>query len=156
VPRTPDRSPGALEEDEEIRFVTEPGASPSQNGALTYDPSSGSFLFRDVEGVFNPRNGGGLDEEQHRLLDTLTHSLSESHEQVPVFDADGVMTSVAARVTGGGTLIRVADNVSANSDGLITSARVRQFDANEDVVETLTASITVTGGVPAVNTVTRT
>lgn len=100
--------------------------------------------------------GGGLDPIAHRLLDTLTHSLDETHEQVPAFNADGVMTIVSAQGLGGGTLIRVADAMTADADGLITGARVQQYDSGGSVVETLTAVVTITAGVPTKNTVTRT
>ena len=58
MPVTPDRRPGALEEDKEIKFTTSNGAAPSGAGALTYDPAVGSFKLQDGIGVFNPRGGG--------------------------------------------------------------------------------------------------
>jgi hypothetical protein len=156
--RTPDRTPGRLEEDEEIVFTTDPGAVPSSAGALTYDPAlgAGAFQMRDGLGVFDPRSGGGLDAATHRVLDQLVHDLDETHEQVPTFNADGIITAVVAQGVGGGTIIRDYDLMAADSDGLITDARVRQRDGSGAVVETLTASVTIVSGVPTKNTVTRT
>lgn len=57
MPQTPDRRPGALIEDEEIRLV--PNATgPTVNGALNYDGLA--FVFRDNAGNFDPRNATGL------------------------------------------------------------------------------------------------
>jgi hypothetical protein len=53
VPATPDSAPGALQEDIEIRFTTDDGASPSVAGALTYDPATGLFLARDPDATFD-------------------------------------------------------------------------------------------------------
>lgn len=157
MPRTPDRSPGPLEEDEELRFTSEPGATPSQNGAMTYDPGIGvgAFQFRDGLGVFDPRSDG-ITETQHAVLDTFLHGLSESHEDVPAFNADGVITSITARAIGGSPLIRDVDSLTFDVDGLVTGFRMRQRDAAGVVVETLTGVVTVTGAVPQKSTVTKT
>lgn len=53
MPITPDRSPGPLLEDEEIRLGTN-AASPTQPGALTYNGTN--FVFRDATGNYNPRS----------------------------------------------------------------------------------------------------
>ena len=156
MPATPDRRPGPLEEEEEIRFITDPGASPSAAGSMTYDPGVAEFKMQDGVGVFNPRSGGGISEAQHEALDTLVHSLDESHEQVPTFSADGIMTLVVAQGIGGGTLIRDMDLMTADSDGLITGARVRQRNGLGVIVQTITAVVTNTGSVPQKNVVTKT
>lgn len=54
MPATPDRKPGPLEEDEELRFGPNP-ASPTQAGAVNY--SGTSFQMRDAMGTFDPRSG---------------------------------------------------------------------------------------------------
>lgn len=53
MPRTPDRSPGRLEEDEELFFDTASGAAPSEPGAMTYDPSTDLWLVRDSTATFD-------------------------------------------------------------------------------------------------------
>jgi len=54
MPATPDRKPGALEEDDEIRFVANV-ALPTQAGAVNYNGTS--FQMRDAAGTFDPRSG---------------------------------------------------------------------------------------------------
>jgi hypothetical protein len=58
MPITPDRFPGALEEDEEVIFAPTPG-EPSVAGAVKYNGAD--FQMRDASGVFNPRVGGEFD-----------------------------------------------------------------------------------------------
>ena len=93
MPRTPDRTPGPLEEDEEIRFTADAGAAPSQNGAMTYDPAVAEFKLRDGIGTFNPRGGGALTAEQHKVLLQLIHFIDEG-------PAEGFATGATKTVTG--------------------------------------------------------
>ncbi len=51
--RTPDRSPGAMIEDEEIRFVSN-ATGPTVAGAFNYNGTE--FVMRDAVGTFNPRS----------------------------------------------------------------------------------------------------
>lgn len=77
MPATPDRKAGALVENEEIRFETDSGASPSQNGAMTYDPGTGAFKLRDAVGTFDPRASSGVTEAAHKALLQLIHFIDE-------------------------------------------------------------------------------
>lgn len=63
APSTPDRSPGALEEDEELRFGTNAGG-PSVAGAIAYDGSS--FRLRDASGTYDPRPMASTDRAFRR------------------------------------------------------------------------------------------
>lgn len=93
--RTPDRRPGALEEDIEIRFETDSGATPSQQGAFTYDPAIGEFKMYDGIGIFNPRSSGtGISVEDHKTLLQLIHFIDEG-------PAEGFATGATKTVTGG-------------------------------------------------------
>ena len=65
MPRTPDRFPGAFEEDVEVILV-ENSSAPSVPGAFNYDGTS--FRMRDADGVFNPRSAASFDDI---LLDEL-------------------------------------------------------------------------------------
>lgn len=76
MPTTPDRFPGAREEDE-IQ-LTEDTTDPTTNGAVRY--VSGDFRMRDSSGVFNPRNGSS-------------------------FDVDTIVVSGGAVVTSGGNVV---------------------------------------------------
>ncbi|MFA5387359.1 MAG: hypothetical protein WC322_03095 [Candidatus Paceibacterota bacterium] len=82
MPTTPDRRPGPLEEDEEIRLIPNTDG-PSQAGAFNFDGTS--FVMRDTLGPFNPRSGGGITEEQHEALDTLAHEVDETSEEEVVY-----------------------------------------------------------------------
>lgn len=79
MPATPDRHPGPLEEDEELRFTTPAGAAPSVAGALTYDPgmSGGVFQLRDGAGVFDPRASSGITPSAHEALLQLIHFIDQ-------------------------------------------------------------------------------
>lgn len=71
MPQTPDRRPGALIEDQEIRLITN-ATGPTTSGAFNYDGSS--FIFRDSTGTFNPRTGGsGISATDHKALRQLIH-----------------------------------------------------------------------------------
>ncbi len=71
MPQTPDRRPGALIEDQEIRLITN-ATGPTVAGAFNYDGSS--YVFRDAAGTFNPRTGGtGLTAADHKTLRQLIH-----------------------------------------------------------------------------------
>lgn len=100
--------------------------------------------------------GSGLDPEAHRLLPQLTHDVDRSNEEVPTFDAEGVITDVVIQLPGGGTIIRESDMFTADADGLITGFRIRQWTDIGVLVETLTGVVTITAGFPTKLTVTRT
>lgn len=53
MPRTPDRFPGGMEEDEEI-LLDANLTGPSAAGAFNFDGTS--FQMRDSTGTFNPRS----------------------------------------------------------------------------------------------------
>lgn len=92
--RTPDRRPGALEEDEELRFTSPSGASPTVAGAVTYDSGAGEFKLRDAIGVFNPRASAGFTAEDHKALLQLIHFIDEG-------PAEDFATGATKTVTGG-------------------------------------------------------
>lgn len=73
---TPDRNPGPLIEDDEIRLIAN-AVEPTQAGALNYNPD-GTFRMRDSAGTFNPRTGGtGLDKATHDALRSLIHFIND-------------------------------------------------------------------------------
>jgi len=75
VSQTPDRRPGALEEDEEIRLITN-AVPPTQVGAFNINGSA--FQLRDVLGTYDPRSATGITEAAHETLDTLVHQIDET------------------------------------------------------------------------------
>lgn len=93
MPATPDRSPGPLVEDEELRLGSNPG-TPSVVGGVRYDGTLGAFQMRDGAGTFDPRTGGtGLTEAQHKALLQLIHFIDEG-------PAEGFATGATRTVTG--------------------------------------------------------
>lgn len=144
---------GVRDERVEDLFLEPLAGDPTEEGQVR---NTGADIVAFIDGsVKSLTTGSGLDAAQHRALDQLTHALDETHEQVPVFNADGVITSVVAQGVGGGTVIRDVDQLVVDADGLVTGARIRQRDAAGVVVETLTAVTTISGGLPTKATVTR-
>jgi hypothetical protein len=95
MPRTPDRSPGPLVEDEELQLLTPGGSNPSVDGGIVYDPTAGGFKMQDATGVFDPRSGGGgLSEAQHKTLLQLIHFIDDG-------PAEGFVSGATKTVTGG-------------------------------------------------------
>lgn len=94
MPRTPDRRPGALIEDEEIRLITN-AIGPTQDGALNYDGTS--FVMRDSLGNFNPRSAGGISAAQHKALRDLIHFIDDG-------PADGFASGAYKETTYSGIL----------------------------------------------------
>lgn len=76
---TPDRFPGELQEEGAVFDNLPPGSDPTVEGGFRY--VNGEWRFRDALGVFSLRGGGGITEEQHEALDTLTHEIAESSYQ---------------------------------------------------------------------------
>lgn len=48
---------------------------PTQEGMSKY--VNGDFRFQDQYGVFNPRTGGGITEEEHKVLRQLIHFIDD-------------------------------------------------------------------------------
>lgn len=92
MPRTPDRAPGVLVEDEELQFGSNPGA-PSQVGAMRWNGTLGAFQLRDATGTFDPRSGSGLSEAQHKALLHLIHFIDGG-------PAEGFATGATRTTTG--------------------------------------------------------
>lgn len=67
MPRTPDRRPGSLDEEEIL--LEERLSDPTTLGAMRY--VSGDFRFNDSVGAFNPRDAFNVDD--HEALRQLIH-----------------------------------------------------------------------------------
>ena len=69
MPRTPDRAPGASDEEGIVLESTSPS---TQEGEMRYN--AGGFTFYDSLGEFDPRTGGGgISAAQHKALRDLVH-----------------------------------------------------------------------------------
>ena len=136
MPTTPDRRPGPLEEDEEIRLI-ENADAPSRAGAFNFDGAS--FVMRDSIGAFNPRSGGGISEEQHTNLDTLTHGIDQtSYDEIT--RVDGKVTHIAIWDSPlKNVLIREDTFTRSGRFGRVTQCVTKQYDRNTGALkETLT------------------
>jgi hypothetical protein len=90
VPRTPDRSPGAS--DEEGIILSNEGVDPAVVGEIRLNGTD--LKAKDGTGVFNLRTGGsGLTEAQHKTLLQLIHFIDEG-------PAEGFTTGTTKTVTG--------------------------------------------------------
>jgi hypothetical protein len=90
MPRTPDRKPGAA--DEEGIFLSDEGVDPSVIGEIRRNGSD--IKAKDGTGVFNLRSGAGLTAEQHKALLQLTHFIDEG-------PAEGFASGATKEIDGG-------------------------------------------------------
>lgn len=98
---------------------------------------------------------GGISESEHDDYNKFLHNLDESHEIVPTLNSDGVLTGVVSRQPSAGNTIRQRNTLSVDGDGLITGFVATQHDEAGATAETMTAVVTISGGVPTVATLTR-
>jgi hypothetical protein len=106
--QTPDRRPGALEEDEEIRLIAN-AVSPTLSGAFNFNGVS--FVFRDAQGDFDPRGS--------------SYWLSESPNLIFSTGSVSITGSMTAKLGFSGSLTTLADGTSylrAGTNITITSA----------------------------------
>jgi hypothetical protein len=144
MPRTPDRSPGALIEDEELRLLTPGGSVPTVDGGVVYDPTSGGFKMQDATGVFDPRTGGGgLTPSSHRPLDQLVHELAED-AHVEIIKVAGRVTQVIAWTDNGKTL-KIREETITRVGGLVSQTVEVQYNGAGAAVETMTRTYNRTG-----------
>lgn len=141
MPRTPDRFPGALEEDEEIRLISN-ATPPSQDGAFNYNGTS--FQMKDATGIFDPRTGsGGITEAQHEALDTLVHDLSENY-YLEVVRTSGRVTDIITWTDSGKTLKVREANITRTS-GIVSQIVEKQYDGTGSLKYTMTYTVNRTG-----------
>jgi len=91
VPLTPDRRPGALEEDEGIN-LTPQAVAPVANGEFRYVTGVGFRFFE--EGAEKGLTGTGITEAQHKVLLNLIHFIDEG-------PAEGFATGATKEIIGG-------------------------------------------------------
>ena len=119
---TPDRRPGPLEEDEEIRLL--PNVDPpTQAGALNYDGTS--FALRDSLGIFNPR---GISEAAHDGLDTLVHEVIETSEEEILY-VNGLPTNWIVWTDASKTL-KIREEVYTLTSNRVTRLVATQYKAD--------------------------
>jgi hypothetical protein len=122
VARTPDRFPGARQE-EELQ-LTDESADPSVVGAITHN--AGVLKGKDSIGVFDLRSGTGISAAAHRTLDQLPHKIAEdSHTQVT--RVAGQVTNVTVWTDSGET-VKIRETAITRAAGKVTQIVVTQYD----------------------------
>ena len=113
--RTPDRSPGAMIEDEEIRFTSN-ASGPTVPGAFNYDGTE--FVMRDAMGNFNPRSSAGAFTTSGSIVETAFTASFPS----------GLSGSLT-QLTDGSSYIRAGESIaiSTGSIGEITISALRRI-----------------------------
>ena len=150
MPPTPDRKPGPLEEDEEIRFIANL-VPPSQAGAVNFNGTS--FQMRDATGTFDPRTGGsGITEGQHRELDTLVHEIGETSYDEATYAGNQITAYIVW--TSSDKVTKVREDLLTYSGNRITQVISKQYDALGVLKEQITEVYAYTGS--NITSVTRT
>lgn len=152
MPQTPDRRPGALEEDDEIRLITNP-TGPSQAGAFNYDGTS--FAFRDAAGTYDPRVGSGISATTHKTLRQLIHLAEEGgpfegfasgafQETLP--SASPFPTSVIWWTSAAKTAKIVEETITYNANKTVATDQWKVYDTDgTTVLATVTDTISYSG-----------
>jgi hypothetical protein len=137
----PDRRPGPSVE-EELVLEADP-ADPTTPGAVRFNGTS--FRMRDAVGVLDPRSGGGgITEGQHEILDSLVHDLAEScYTEI---ERSGGKVAAVRTWTTAAKIMKVREVEITRTDGKVSSAVEKQYDAAGVLVQTLTHTIARTGG----------
>lgn len=138
---TPDRTPGPSEEEElQLEDRTADG-NPTVNGAIRY--VGGDFVGKTPSGAVT-LTGGGLNASGHRDLDQLVHGLAETCYQ-EVTRTSGKVSNITFWTDNGKTQ-KVRELDVSRTGGLVTTMTIKQYDAAGSLVETLTGTITRSGG----------
>jgi hypothetical protein len=140
---TPDRKPGASDEEE---LILSTNASPSASqGSISY--SGTAFVMRDGSGVFDPRSGGGgITEAQHEALDTLAHEVAET-SYLEVTRSSGQVSNVTTWETAA-KLKKIRESAVARSSNQVSIVVETQYDAAGAAIagQILTHTVTRSGG----------
>ncbi len=138
--RTPDRHPGPLIEDDEIR-LGEVTVDPSIPGAVVY--RDGAFKMRDAVGNFDPRTGGGgLTPTTHRALDQLVHDLAEN--SYTETEKTGKRVTAVRTYTNVGKTEKIREEEYTYTGRKVTTIVTKQY-ASGVLAETYTETITYSG-----------
>ena len=141
MPRTPDRHPGPLIEDEEIR-LSEVTADPSVPGATVY--KDGAFKMRDASGDIDPRTGGGgLTPSTHRALDQLVHDVAE--DSFTETEKTAGKISAVRTYTDSGKTVKIREEEYTYTGAQVTTIVTRQYDGVGVLTETYIETITYSG-----------
>lgn len=141
MPSTPDDLAGG-KTDADLLLLRDTGMDPEAVGYLRLN--GGALKARDADGVFNLRSGAGLTEATHELIDSLVHDLAETSYTEAVRTSGQVVSVVVW--TSAAKLIKVRETTITRVAGQVSVVVEQQFDAAGVLVQTLTHTITRSGG----------
>lgn len=141
MPLTPDRKPGAADEEATLYEAT---SLSTLQGEVRYDGSR--FSMFDSVGEFDPRSGGGISQAQHETLDTLVHNIAETNF-LEVVRSAGKVTDVI-HWTNSSKTTKVREVNISRSAGKVSSIVLKQYDGAGALVtnQTLTGTVARSGG----------
>lgn len=99
----------------------------------------------DCPTVSSGTTSSGLSLENHETIDSLVHNLAEDSFISIVRNPANLVTDVNVLTSEGGTLIR-STAITRNSSNLVTGIVENQHDGSGAIIQTITTSITRSGG----------
>ena len=90
-------------------------------------------------------SGSGISLQEHELIDSLVHNLSEDTYQEILRDGAGRVSAVNIYTSVGGTLVR-STAVARNSAGQVNQTVDKQYDGSGTLIQQLTTDVTRSGG----------
>lgn len=89
--------------------------------------------------------GSGISLQEHELIDSLVHNLSEDTYQEILRDGAGRVSAVNIYTSPGGILVR-STAVARNSNGQVNQTVDKQYDGSGALIQQLTTDVTRSGG----------
>ena len=137
--RTPDRTPGVLDEE---GIQLESTAAATQAGEVRYTGTR--FSLYDSAGEYDPRSGGGgITESQHEGLDRLTHAINETSFDEPSYTGnrvDSIVTWTSAAKT-----LKIREEQFTYTGNKVTQIVTIQYDGAGAEVERNTEVLAYSG-----------
>jgi hypothetical protein len=150
LPRTLDEFPGTRL-DEGICLYDQYGYLPECYGGIVY--SDGYFYAKDSYGTFNLRSGGGIDEAEHELLDTLVHDIDETSYDDVIYGTGNHVASYIVWASAA-KLLKIREEQYSYSGSKVSQVVITQYDGVGAVKMTMTETYAYSGS--KVTSITRT
>jgi len=139
---TPDRTPGAsLEEETQYEDRTADGP-PTVDGAVRF--VSDDLVVKLSTGVKSLTTGSGLSEGGHRDLDQLVHVPAETAWEEVIRSGDNITDVILW--TDNGKTVKIRETNITRAFGKVSVIVEKAYDVAGTLVETLTKTITRSGG----------
>lgn len=126
---------GAALESNAVTIEDDLNAIRSQLKKITGEAHWYSEPATDLNGVV----AGGISENSHKNLDTLTHNISEN-SYVQLVRTSGKVTSIVIWDSSAMTL-KIREFIITRTSGKVASVVAKQYDNSGNIVETLTQVI---------------